>query len=418
MKRIQIIIFASLLTLAAHAHAQVEWLSPGANDLRAERLDQNIANLAPSSHRESHPVNYAWSPDRSLQGRPYQSGPTPIASRQPTSTSQGYWVDATGGDLARGVHLPISAGGAVIRISALDADSRIALSAEALSLSVNGRLIEAEFGSDGMATGSDMRQQGMSVPEASLAFQLSRESQAGMLTIAHRGLPVEQALVIHVHEPESPWIAQLGLPRQNVLSGEMLTFDLSIGDGRERLQPGSIQAVLVSPDAAQSWPLSVNRSGQLVLDAAPLAARSEAGIGLYEAHVYTEAQIKGLTVRRDLTLALNIAPAIARFNGIAKDSPKGGLSLTLGVETSTAGRYQVNAEIYGTDARGQLRPVAFVQSAAVLAAGQGQIELNVGQDLLASSGLGSPYEVRNLMLLDQGRMYLLEQRERALRILR
>lgn len=418
MKLTHLLISASLLALAAQTHAQVEWLSPGPNDLRATSLDQNVRSLVPSAHRESRPVNYAWSPDRSLQGRPFQSGPTPIESRHPQSTSRGYWVDTSGAELARGVDLPITAAGAVIRISALDAGSRVALSPESLSLSVNGRSVEAEFGSDGIATGSDMRSQGMSVPESSLAFQLSRDASAGLLTIGHRGLPADQALVIHVHEPESPWVAQLGLSRQNMLSGEPLAFDLSIGDGRERLQPGSIQAVLVSPDAAQSWPLSVNRNGQLVLDAAPLAARSQVGTGLYEAHVYTEAQIKGLTVRRDLTLALNIAPAIARFDGSAQDSRKDGLSLTLGVETSAAGRYQVNAEIYGTDARGQLRPAAFVQSAAVLGAGRGQIQLDVGQNLLSSSGLSAPFEVRNLMLLDQGRMYLLEQRERALRIAR
>jgi hypothetical protein len=418
MKNIQRLICASLLALAAHAHAHVEWLSPGANDLRAERLESDVRSLAPSAHREARPVNYAWSPDRAQRGRPFQSGPTPLESPYPRSTSQGYWVDATGGDLARGVNLPISAPGAVIRVSALEAGSRVALSPEAIELSIDGRRVDAEFGVDGIASGSDMRQQGMSVPEASLAFQLSRESQAGMLTMAHRGLPAEQALVIHVHEPESPWIAQLGLPRQNMLSGERLAFDLSLGDGGQRLRPASVQAVLVSPDASQSWPLSVDRSGQLVLESAPLAARASIGAGLYEAHVYTEAQIKGLTVRRDLTLALNIAPAIARFSGSARDSQKDGLSLTLGVEASAAGRYQVNAEIFGTDARGQLRPAAFVQSAAVLAAGQGQIQLDIGQDLLASSGLGAPYEVRNLMLLDQGRMYLLEQRERALRIMR
>jgi hypothetical protein len=64
--------------------------------------------------------------------------------------------------------------------------------------------------------------------------------------------------------------------------------------------------------------------------------------------------------------------------------------------------------------------LAFVQLAAVFAAGQGQVQLDVGQSLLASSGLGVPYEVRNSLneINDQGRMHLLEQRKRALRIMR
>jgi hypothetical protein len=258
----------------------------------------------------------------------------------------------------------------------------------------------------------------MAVPEATLAFRLGRGSDAGALTIRHGGVAADQALVVHVHEPNSGWIARLGLPRQNVLSGEALRFDLSLGDARQSLQPDSIQAVLVSPDAGQSWPLTTSRSGQLVLDSAPIAARSQPGAGLYEAHVYTEATVDGITIRRDLTLALNIAPAIARFDGSVSQGRSTGLNLGLGVETLAPGRYQVNAEVFGTDAKGELRPMAFVQSAAVLGAGRGRIQLDIDADLMRSSGLQAPYEVRNLMLLDQGRMYLLEERARALRIAR
>jgi hypothetical protein len=62
---------------------------------------------------------------------------------------------------------------------------------------------------------------------------------------------------------------------------------------------------------------------------------------------------------------------------------------------------------------GQLQPLAFAQSAAVLEAGQGQIVLTVDEATLAASGLKAPFEVRNLQLLDQGRMYMLEERQRA-----
>jgi len=414
MKLVKTLISSSLLVAASMASAQVQWLPMSENDLSANQLDRNARNLPASAHIESQAVNFAWSPERAAQGRPFRGGPTPASSDRPEATSQGYWVDITGAQLARGVNLPISAPGAVVRISALENQSRIALSANELQIAVNGRAVGAEFG----ASGSDLRGQGMTVPEATLAFRLGRGSDAGELTLRHGGVPADQALVVHVHEPNSPWIARLGLPRQNVLSGESLSFDLSLGDARQSLQPDSIQAVLVSPDAGQTWPLTASRSGELVLAAAPTAARSQPGAGLYEAHVYTETAVNGITIRRDLTLALNIAPAIARFDGSVRQGRSDGLNLGLGVETLAPGRYQVNAEVFGTDARGQLQPMAFVQSAAVLGAGRGQIQLDIDADLLRASGLKAPYEVQNLMLLDQGRMYLLEQRARALRIAR
>jgi hypothetical protein len=414
MKLVKTLITSSLLFAAAMASAQVQWLPMSENDLSATQLDRNARNLPASAHIESQAVNYAWSPERAAEGRPFRGGPTPAPSDRPQSSSRGYWVDVTGAELAAGVSLPISAPGAVIRISALENQSRVALSAAELQLAVNGRVVSAEFG----ASGSDLRGQGMPVPEATLAFQLGGDSAAGELTLRHGGVPADQALVVHVHEPNSAWVARLSLPRQNVLSGESLSFDLSLGDARQSLQPDSIQAVLISPDAGQSWPLAASRAGRLFLDAVPLASRSQPGAGLYEAHVYTEATVNGITIRRDLTMALNIAPAIARFNGSVSQGRSTGLNLILGVETLAPGRYQVNAEVFGTDAKGRLQPMAFVQSAAVLGTGRGQIQLDIDADLMRSSGLQAPYEVQNLMLLDQGRMYLLEQRQRALRIAR
>ncbi len=418
MKLIKTLTATSLLALSTLASAQVVWLPTSDSDLQAQALEQSARNLPASLHQEQAPVSMAWSPTQALQGRPFSSTLTAEELTGPHARSQGYWMDVTGAQLAAGVALPISAPGAVIRISALESGSQTLLDQQSLQLAMNGRALTADFGPQTMATGSQMRSQGMRVPTDSLAFRLGRDSSAGSLTVNHAGLPPDRALVIHVHEPNSEWVAELSLPRANVLSGETLDFDLRIGNSRQTLQTRSVQAVLVSPDASQSWAMAPSRQGQLTLTAAPLAARSQPGAGLYEAHVYAEAQINGITVRRDLTLALNIAPAIARFNGQVNLSRSAGVSLDLGIDAVAAGRYQVNAELMGTNKSGQLQTIAVVQSAAVLGARGGNIRLDIDQELLNASGLGAPFEVHNLMLLDQGRMYLLEQRERALRIAR
>ncbi len=416
MKPFKILFASTLIAGTSLAMAQVQWLDESATDLRANALENNLRSVPSSLHQESASINFAWGPDQATQGRPASAGPTPMGSDRPVAESRQYWVDSNGAALAQGIELPISAPGAVIRMSALDSGSRITLDPEGLRLTMNGQGVSADFGPAEITTGKDMRAQGMRVPEDSLAFRLGREAASGTLSVALDGVPSDQALVIHVFEPNSPWVARLALPRHNFLSGQALDFDLGLGNGRQQIGIGSVQAVLASPDASQTWSLQPGRSGGLHLAAAPVAARSMPGSGLYEAHVYLESQFNGMTIRRDLTLALNIAPAIARFNGQASLARSAGLGLDLGVETAIGGRFQINAEVFGTDAGGQLQPLGFVQSAAVLEAGGGTISLEIDSNLLRSSRLHAPFEVHNLALLDQGRMYLLEQRARALRI--
>lgn len=416
MKLINTLIASTLIAGTSLVSAQVQWLDESATDLRANTLESNLRSVPASLHQESASINFAWGADQATQGRPASAGPTELGSDRPVAESRQYWVDSNGAALARGVELPISAPGAVIRISALESGSRISLDPARLKLAMNGQGVSADFGPAEITTGKDMRSQGMRVPEDSLAFRLGREASSGTLSVALEGVPSAQALVIHVHEPNSPWVARLALPRQNFLSGQSLDFDLGLGNGRQQLSVGSVQAVLASPDATQTWPLQQARDGSLSLAAAPIAARSMPGSGLYEAHVYLESQVNGLTIRRDLTLALNIAPAIARFNGQANLARSSGLGLDLGIETAMGGRFQVNAEVLGTNAMGQLEPLGYVQSAAELEAGSGTIGLEIDPGMLRASGLSAPFEVHNLALLDQGRMYLLEQRARALRI--
>ncbi len=412
-------IFASILVAgAALAQAEVQWLQPAASDLRASALETNARNVPASMHHESASINFAWGPEQFTDGRRPAAGPTDTMLTGAAVESRQYWLDTTGAELARGLDLPISAPGAVIRISALEAGSGISLDAERLELHMNGRAISAEFGLEHVSTGHDMRDQGMRVPEDSLAYRLLEKVGAGTLRVSMGGIPADQALVIHVHEPNSDWVARLALPRHNFLSGQALDFSFSLGNGSRAINPRSMQAVLVSPDGSQTWSLQTGRDSQPQLAAAPIASRSQPGQGLYEAHVYVEGEFNGQTIRRDLTLALNIAPAVARFDGQVAQSRSDGLGLNLGVETAAAGRFQVNAELMGTNARGQLEPVAFIQSAAVLEAGRGTISLDIEPKLLKQSGLSAPFEVHNLQLLDQGRMYLLEHRERAMVISR
>jgi len=86
------------------------------------------------------------------------------------------------------------------------------------------------------------------------------------------------------------------------------------------------------------------------------------------------------------------------------------------IEAGAASRFQVSGVLYGTTSDGTLRPLALAQSASWIEAGHGSIGLDFDADIIAASGLHAPFEVRDLRLVDQATMGLLERRERALGI--
>ena len=281
---------------------------------------------------------------------------------------------------------------------------------------MNGQGVSADFGPAEITTGKDMRSQGMRVPEDSLAFRLGREASSGTLSVALEGVPSGQALVIHVHEPNSPWVARLALPRQNFLSGQSLDFDLELGNGRQPLAIGSVQAVLARPGAGP--PLAPPRRP-------PAAGPPPGPPRRCPPRPFRAARPQGAPLA-PRNPAPSPGPSLPPspwpgqpprpFPASAPSPPAPPRRCGAWCRAAMGGRFQVNAEVLGTNARGQLEPLGYVQSAAVLEAGSGTIGLEIDPGMLRASGLSAPFEVHNLALLDQGRMYLLEQRARALRI--
>lgn len=397
-----------LIAGSVSAAGPAEWAPQARSDLRIASLPETVPAAVPSRHVESQPVSYAWplTIDRSA---PAPSGPA-MESRQ-------YWVDTTGRSLENGLKLPLSAPGAIVRISALHADTGLLLDSDRLQVSVDGQTMAVTQGSGGIQlfSGSDLQAQGMSVPTDSLAFQLPKRGQPDNLRLQLAGAPAEQPLVVHVFEPESQWLGRLSAGRHNYLTGADLQLDVSLVNGDERFAAQSIQAVLVSPDAAHSWPLEVTGDGLGLKGSAPQSL-PEAGEGLYEVHAYLEGRQGGTLVRRDLKVAINIAAATARLTERIETKESSGLNIELGVEVAAAGRYQLSGQVWGTAEDGSSRPLAMAQTAAVLEPGQGQLELEVPAELLLKSGLSAPFQVRELQLRDQGRMALLESRSRGLTI--
>lgn len=382
------------------------WLADRAGDFGPQSLGVDPAMVPDSRHAETAPVKFAWA----LEGITVDSlgqSPARVESRQ-------YWVDATGADLAGGVSLPLTSRGAVIRVSPLEAGGDIGIDPANVQLSVNGKRFDSTRSMMQVTDGASLQRLGMSVPARTIAFKLDKAIPPGKLDLAVARLPADQKLVVHVFEPDSDWVAELALPRDTFVAGETLEFGFGLGDGQGKVRVDSVQAVLADPYADKTWSLEIDKADGTLTRRAP-TDRFVSGLdGLFEAYVYLETVQDGLTVRRDLKLPVSIVPPLAKFSGQTVATLDGGLTLEVGVQTAVAGRYQLNGQIFGTAADGTLKPLAMAQSAAVIEGRAGSIQLQVSGDMLTSSGLSAPFEVRNLELLDQGRMFVLQRQQRAL----
>lgn len=382
------------------------WLEERAGDFGPQSLGIDQAVVPESRHAENAPVKFAWA----LEGVS-----TDIqATRSARVESRQYWVDTTGAELAGGVSLPLTARGSVIRVSPLESGGDVRIDPAGVQLSVNGKRFDGATSMLQVTDGASLQRQGMSVPPQTIAFKLDKGVPPGKLDLAVARLPANQKLVVHVFEPESDWVAELALPRHTFVAGETLQFGFGLGDGEGLAGIDSVQAVLADPFADKTWDLEIDKAAGTLTRRAPGDRFVSGQDGLFEAYVYLESVQDGLTIRRDLKLPVSIVPPLARFTGQTTAMLDDGLSIRIGVETAVPGRFQVNGQVFGTAADGSLQPLAMAQAAAVIEKSTGSIELQVDQRLLESSGLGAPFEVRNLELLDQGRMFVLQRRHRAL----
>ena len=407
MKYQRCLITGALMVAAVSAGAQTaEMLDPAIDDLRpADLVSADQVRAATSLNRATRTVRFSRAVSDSGSDAP---APYTAESRQ-------YWHDTDTDVLRDGLTLPLSAPGAVIRISPLADSTLPALSVKSLELVLDGKPLDPRRDLDQIADGRALREAGLSVTPGSVAFRLHADAGAGDLRIRltdHYRSMQSEPLVVHVFEPRSTVIARVTLPRQDFLAGETLRLDLALENGDRALEPDSVQAVITDPSAGNAWPLSLAADGRSLQGTLPAG---EAGhpAGLWEARVYVEGEHEGLRVRRDIPVAFGVTLATARLDGSASVIAGGGLDIGLGVDVAQAGRYQVSGTLYGTSGDGQPVPVARAETAAWLDAGTGQLSLAF-DDL--PEGISGPLELRGLRLADQGRMGLLEYRGRAVTI--
>lgn len=366
------------------------------------------ANLSaartPPAQTERQPVSISWAlpHDQAIQ-----------SVTQPfTRSSREYWMDVSATELQRGVSLPLTAPGAIIRLSPSHpiggklnpGNVRLQLGRQSMNLSQ---------ATSQLADAPSLQAAGMDVPAASMVMKLKPELGSGMATL--QAPDASGRYVIHVFEPESSLAVTAQADRNDLLLGGHVHVQVNMHDADKNAPLAAVGGFLRAPDGSTTV-LDYQRQGDgsFTVDAQP--RNIPTALGLWEVHTFTAGiDANGDEVRRDTTTVFSAATPTAGFSGIAKTSAARdhGIDISVGVTAQSSSRFAVSAVLYGRDPSGEMVPAAFAQSAAVLRKGDGQLVLHY--DRTSLKGVGAPYELHDLRLQDQPALGLIERRALAMR---
>ncbi len=424
----------SALTLAAlaavgapagAADRPLTLLAPATGDLAPRALATALPPSRPGVPREA--VSFSWPLGTGSADRALDLSPTP-----PVQRSKEYWLQASAADLRRGITLPTTAPGALVRVNPAPGSDRATGAAGAMDLALDparfelvderGRVHTGDAALEQAVTAEQLAAAGSPFPEGTSAFRLQAGLGAGRFLLRAPDLADGAGrYVVHVLDRASGLELALQSGRAAYLVGDVLTVEAELQENGRRLAGPTLQEVtgyLVAPNG-EARPvrferISTGAGGGTWRASTPLPGAAAPG-ALWEVEVTARGEQAGRTVLRGVRTAVAVAAPTARFTGIAEVSGEGVRpAVTVEVETAAAGRYEARGILFATDAKGQLQPAAIAHTAAWLEPGRGKLELAFDPATLATAGLKAPYEIRDLQLLDQGRMGLLHRQARGL----
>lgn len=343
----------------------------------------------------------------------------PLPAPHLAQSRQSY-VSVTGAQLAAGVPLHTTSPRALVRVQALDAASpREALAIHPLSMTLTdsaGKRYEAGAGMEQLVTDDKLNKAELPFAPGTSAFRLHPSLGKGTFKLSADGVSGQQRYLVNVVEPDSPYTLTMQAGATHYLHGQTLTLqaDLREGDANAptRHPVSKLTGVVVSP-AGRQFPVTFQPgAGGRLRATLALDANEAPAPGLWEVRAEAQATVQGQAVQRSLRLAFPVAMPVAKLDrNVTLVDGAGGVRLDVGVQTAAAGRYEVRGLLYGT-VNGALAPLGVADAAQWLEAGGGNIALTFAPELIA--GASGPFELRDLFLLDQGHMGVLQHQQRAL----
>ncbi len=343
----------------------------------------------------------------------------------PVAYSRQYWLRVTPEELRAGVALPTTSAGALVRVQSFDVDGDARpVDIDALRVATPaGELLVRGAAMDLLIDAEKMDAASTPFATGTAAFRLRGDLGAGEFVVSGEVFDAESqredpgadidSILFHVFEPNSDAVLALAANQGHFLHNSVARFTVEL-QAEDVTSVAQIDGFLAAP-SGQAWPVTFTPAADGAYVArVPLNASGEAGYrGLWQVEAVVEGDANGQRVRRAVHTAFAVALPTARVTDVARQRQDGVRTVDVGVEVAVEGRYEVRAVVYGTNTEGQLRPLAAAHSAAWLEPGEGTLSLGFDAQALAREGFGAPFEVRDLRLIDQGRMSLLQEQARG-----
>lgn len=406
-----VLVPVGLLMSAALFAQPTRLATPSVGDLVPSRLLP--AGPVPGLEVPREAVRYSWPLDPRT---PLTDGVEPIVTESRSYTRV---VDAS--SLVEGVALETTAVGAVVRVHPFGAPADrvdgLAIRPERLVITtVEGRRLADGAAMETLADAAALETAGVPFAAGTSAFRLHADLPVGRVTLAAPDLtsPAGTRYQISVFEPASSVVLRLGADRADVHAGDEVRFEARLVD-EDRPTRARVEGFVSSPDG-RTWPLrfeALDDGGHGAVWTTP--AVSVRGEGLWQVHTMVEGLTGVRSVVREGRAPFAVAVPTARLKGdVTVLQADRGLSARLGVVVESAGRFEARAVLWGTDVDGRRRPMAAASVADWIEAGDGELVLAFDADTIAGSSLEPPYELRDLRLVDQGRMGVLHRQAFAL----
>lgn len=386
MKKILITLILCLFCVTAFAQSaalsHAQWAEPFTTD----KSNQLLSTVnSPQVNNNKQAVSYSYALD-SQQSIDFEQKPFVENSKQ-------YWLDSTAEKLLQGIDLPVSGGDTVIRISPLTNDKTIQLRANMIEIHNNGeRKNIAVF-----ADSAQLKATGAAFTDNSIALKVN--ATAGKLHLVVKGFSESTPFVVHVLEPNSPYLLALKSAQATYAVNEKIRIDSQFLSATDKLD-AELSGYISRPDGSVLGKLTFNQdtSGKYMAEINATGGQGLAN-GLWEVHVFAKSQDKGIEIMRDAQTSFAVNLNTAKFDGQLNTVKTG---IQLGIQVGLAGRYEAKGVLMGHDAKTQaLKPIAMTMAAAWLNTGTQTITIPIDEKLIQESGLVAPFVLKNIELNNQ-----------------
>jgi hypothetical protein len=333
-----------------------------------------------------------------------------------TSISDEYWFEATGKQLKTGVELAISTPGALVRLSGKHAKDKYSpqtkgIDPSSVQLFKNNKKLSTPFS-------QKVSQQEFATANIfpnSSAMKLKSELGKGVFTLkVNDYLDDNQRYVVNVKEKNAEHKLHLSLAKQSYIQGEKINFTSQLkatSTNKQILTQGRPAAYIKTLSGGRMM-LNFTQNGNEFEFTVPTSLAPTKRGQLFELYVETETKTKGLKVKRNAKVAFSVAQPTARIEGVAKlnqDNPTVTSFVDINLQVVSEGRYEISAMIYGSRGKKLSLPFMLSRSAYYLTPGEHTVKLQLDTNIIRDSGLKAPFTVKNIRLMDQSRMALLQQ---------